>query len=690
MTADDGNCSLDKDQSGAVDRTLTDTMGADAPAGLRRLFEPLNLGAVTVRNRIVNTTHKTTLSETRELRYLQERARGGAGLLVVQGGEGARSFSVGTAPEGWPNAWDERPICPLGAQGIAHYDNYDIPRLTERARVIHAEGAKCFGQLFHLGAGIHSVTALPTIAPSAIFDPFEGYSPHAMTTEEIEGLVFAFAQAIRRIQASGFDGVELHAAHGYLLCEFLSPYFNHRTDRYGGSRENRVRLLFEIVDAARKLVGDFPMSFRIGTDGLGDAGLDDAELVAVAKLLEPHAAYFSISNGNYSGLGLKANAYVGTWNREPAYNALLGAQLKAAVSPPILVTGRINDAALANSLIADGSADMIGMVRALIADPDLPNKAKAGKMDEVRPCLAMSECHFIGARRTPVTCAVNPEAGREDELKLAPLEGDPKTIVVVGAGPAGMEAARVAALRGHSVFLADEARTVGGLPRLLSADPNRRILRDQSAYYENLFRRLDVTLSLGTRVSADDVAEFGADAVIIATGGSAFIPSVPGIECEKVFTAMDVLEDPSRVGARVLVVGGLDSHVAGATIAEFIADRGATVELINEHMDFAHGAEGVTRIDLLRRLTRKGVAVKMSTGLVSIGDSGAELENKLSGNRERLEDVTVVLACGWVANDALARELAGRIPEIHVIGDALAARRILHAVLEGARVANRL
>jgi 2,4-dienoyl-CoA reductase-like NADH-dependent reductase (Old Yellow Enzyme family)/thioredoxin reductase len=665
-------------------------MDAMPSAGLRRLFEPISLGDITLRNRIANTTHKTTLSEARELRYLEERARGGAGLLVVQGGEGARNFGVGPAPQNWPSAWDEHPISPLTPEGVAHYDNYDIPRLKERARVIHAGGAKCFGQLFHLGAGLHATSALPTIAPSSVADPFEGHSPHAMTVEEIEGLIFAFGQAIRRVRAGGFDGVELHAAHGYLLCEFLSPYFNRRDDLYGGSRENRVRLLLRIVEEARKLVGDFPIAFRIGTDGIGEAGIDDAELVAVAKLLEPHATYFSISNGNYSGLGAHAEAYVGTWNRPPAYNAALGARLKAAVKPPVIVTGRITDAALAESLLAEGSADIVGMVRALIADPDLPNKARAGKADQIRPCLAMSECHFIGERRTPVTCAVNPAAGREDELQLRPLVGEPKTIVIVGAGPAGMEAARVAAMRGHVVYLADEARLIGGTPRLLAADPNRRILRDQSAYYEALFKDLDVTLSLGTRVEAEDLASFEADVAIIATGGTPLIPEVPGIDEPNVVTTMEVLRDPARVGPRALVVGGLDGHIAGPTIAEFLADRGVVVEYINEHLDFAHGAEGVTRIDLLRRLLRKGVGVKLSTALVGVGRGGAEIENLMSNKREGLRDATVVIACGLVANDSLARQLGNRIPALHLIGDALAARRIMHATLEGARVANNL
>ena len=663
-------------------------MNSNPSSGLRRLFEPITLGGVSIRNRIANTTHKTTLSEARELRYLEERARGGAGLLVVQGGEGARSFGVGPAPHKWPSAWDELPISPVTPEGVAHYDNYDIPRLKERARVIHEGGAKCFGQLFHLGAGVHAVSALPTIAPSAVADPFEGYSPHAMTTEEIEGLIFAFAQAIRRIRAGGFDGVELHAAHGYLLCEYLSPYFNRRGDPYGGSRENRVRIVLRIVEEARKLVGDFPIGFRIGTDGLGETGIDEEEVVAVAKLLEPHAAYFSVSNGNYSGLGRNAEAYVGTWNRPPAYNAPLGAALKAAVGRPVLVTGRITDAALAESLLAECSADIVGMVRALIADPDLPNKARAGKADEIRPCLAMSECHFIGERRTPVTCAVNPAAGREDELALRPLQGKPKSVVIVGAGPGGMEAARVAALRGHVVYLADEAPFIGGTPRLLAADPNRRILRDQSAYYETLFKQLEVTLSLGARVSADDLAEFGADVVVIATGGSQIIPEIPGIDGPDVVTAMEMLKTPTLCRAQALVVGGLDSHIAGATIAEFLADRGVAVEYINEHMDFAHGAEGVTRIDLMRRLSRKGVGMKMSTALVRVGDGCAEIENTLSNKRERLQDVTIVLACGVIADDSLARELGNRVPELHVIGDALAARRIMHAVLEGARVAN--
>ena len=191
-------------------------------------------------------------------------------------------------------------------------------------------------------------------------------------------------------------------------------------------------------------------------------------------------------------------------------------------------------------------------------------------------------------------------------------------------------------------------------------------------------------------MSANDVAEFGADVVIIATGSSPVLPNIAGGGQANVLTAMDVLAEPARAGSRVLVVGGLDSQVAGPTVAEFLADRGASVTLINEHMDFAHGAEGVTRIELLRRLARKNIPVKMSTGLASVSDGGAEIENKLSGLRERLDDITVVLACGWVGNDRLARDLAGRVPEIHVIGDALAARRIMHAVLEGARVANRI
>ena len=660
-----------------------------AATGFRRLFEPLRIGDFEVRNRIVNTTHGTALGEARDLGYLQARARGGVGLMGVHASHGIYSYAVGPAPYSKAPEWDHRFPSPVAAEGIAYYDDAVIPALRRRAEVIHAEGARCFGQVFHLGAAPHQESIAPALAPSAVADPYEALSPHPLTEEEIGELVVAFAHAIRRVAEAGLDAAEIHGAHGYLVNQFFSPYFNRRTDRWGGARENRVRFALEIVREARRLVGEtFPIGIRVGVDGDGHArGMTIEEQAEIGALLAPHVAWISVSGGSYSGLGDGfEGAYVSPWYREPGFNVPASTLMKrAAGAVPVFVTGRIVDPSIAEGILAEGAADMVGMVRALIADPDLPNKVREGRADEVRMCLGMSECHYIGPHRVPMTCAVNAAAGREAELAIAPA-AVARTVLVVGAGPAGMEAARVAALRGHRVYLCDRERALGGLPRVLARDPNRRNLRDHAVYFERELRRLGVELLLGEEVTADAVVEFAPDAVVVATGGVPLIPDVPGVSGPNVVTGLAVLRGEASVGGRAVVVGGLDNHVGAPTIAEFLADQGVDVEYASEQMDFAHGAEDGTRIPLMHRLLGKGVRVSMTTRLGAVSDGGCTLVQTFTRAERRVEDCTVVLACGLVADDRLARELRGSVGEVHVVGDSLAPRRMMHATVEGARV----
>ncbi|HEX4578645.1 MAG TPA: FAD-dependent oxidoreductase [Candidatus Dormibacteraeota bacterium] len=658
----------------------------------RRLFEPIDIGDVTVRNRIVNTTHGTALGEARDLGYLRARARGGVGLMGLHGSHGVYEYAVGPGPRVAAPDWDGKALSPLTREGIAHYDDAVIPYLRKRADVIHAEGAKCFAQVFHLGAAPHSPAISPPLGPSAVSDQYEALTPHPLSEEQIEELIVAFAHAIRRIRESGVDAAEIHGAHGYLVTQFFSPYFNRRTDRWGGSRENRVRFALAIIDAARQMVGpDFPIGIRVGLDGDGlHQGMTVDELASIGRLLSPHVAYISVSGGSYSGLGDGfETAYVSPWYKEPAFNVPMAAALKKQVDVPVFVTGRIADPSIAEGILADGAADMVGMVRALIADPDLPNKARAGRADEIRMCLGMSECHYIGQHRVPMTCAVNAAAAREDEAEIrsAPVS---RTVLVIGAGPAGMEAARVAALRGHRVFLCDRERAIGGTVRILAADPNRRNLRDHAVYFDNELRRLHVELVLGDEVDADTAADFGADAVVVATGGRPLIPDVAGIQSATVVTGLDVLRGRPVDSERVIVVAGLDRHIGAATIAEYLADRGHSVEYISEQMDFAQGAEDGTRFPLMHRLVNKGVTVSMTHKLVSVGAESATVMQTFTRSERREDGVTVVLACGLTPDDRLARELAGRVPEIHLVGDSLAPRRIMHATLEGLRAAQQI
>jgi NADPH-dependent 2,4-dienoyl-CoA reductase/sulfur reductase-like enzyme len=394
----------------------------------------------------------------------------------------------------------------------------------------------------------------------------------------------------------------------------------------------------------------------------------------------------SVSGGNYAGFGDGMElAYVSPWYTEPGFNVDAAGAVKASVDVPVIVTGRIADVAHAESILADGAADLIGMVRALIADPELPNKAREGRVEEIRMCLGMSECHAIGPHRLPMTCAVNAAAGREAEFDITPAEA-PKTVVVVGAGPAGMEAARVSALRGHHVYLADSSRSIGGTPAVLAVDPNRRNLRDHAAYFETQLARLGVELMLGNRVTAEELIEFGPDAVIVATGGQPLVPDVPGIDGPNVVHALDVLRG-ATTSSRVIVVGGFDKHLGPPTIAEFLADQGKDVELFSEQFDFAQGVEDGTRFLLLQRLRAKDVRVSLLCKLKSVEEHAVTVTDLFTREDRRIEPASLVLACGMVPDDGLARLLEPHIPEVHVVGDALAPRRIMHATLEGARAA---
>ena len=661
---------------------------ARVAAGFRRLFEPLTIGNFTVRNRIVSTTHGTALGEARDLRYLQERARGGAGLLGVHASDGVYGYGIGPGPTTTTAGWDDREISPATAAGIAHFDAVLIPKLARRAEIVHAEGARCFAQVFHSGAARHGIRLGPVMAPSAVADPYEALVPHPLTEDEIGELVTAFAHGIRRTCEAGLDAAEIHGAHGYLVNQFLSPYFNRRDDRWGGTLEGRTRFVLAIIERARTMVGpDFPIGVRLGVDGDGEGrGLGIDELAEVSRALSRHVAYVSISGGNYSGFGDGfERAYVSPWYTPPAFNVAAAAAVRRAVQVPVIVTGRISDPSIAEGILADGAADLIGMVRALVADPDLPNKARSGRAERIRMCLGMSECHHIGPHRVPMTCAVNAAAAREDEMHIVPTDS-PKTVAVVGAGPAGMEAARVAALRGHHVYLADARPRLGGTIALLALDPNRRNLRDHTAWFETELRELGVELLLGHLVTADDLVAFGADAVVVATGGVPLVPDVAGIDGPNVLGALDVLQG-APTAAKVVVVGGFDKHLGPPTIAELLADRGAEVELLSEHLDFASGVEDGTRFPLAQRLLRKGVRVSTLHKLGRVDGRGAEVVETFTGACRRCDDVTVVLACGSAPDDRLARDLRGRVPQVHLVGDALAPRRMMHATVEGARAA---
>ena len=653
------------------------------------LFSPIALGPLRVRNRVVMTSHTGALPKY--ARHLEERAKYGVGMFVVGGGHaGVSSYSTQAGAPYLPGVGEYGALLPnpVTPEGIAFFDRTAIPSLRLTAEAIHRHGAICFGQVHHLGAGRDSDTWQPAISASESPDEQAREVPHALDEEEIATLVQAFGHAARRVKEAGMDGVELHAAHVYLIHQFLSPFTNKRTDRYGGALENRMRFLLEIFDAVRRQVGpDYPLGIRFNGDDMVQGGLAATDVAEIARRIQDKVVYISVSGGNATGLldGPKL-PYVAPWFVELGHNVPAAAIIKQAVHVPVIVAGRINEPSFAERVLAEGKADMIGMVRALLADPEWLAKARDGRVNEIRWCIGTNECHMFHDKPSHLVCAVNPAVSRDDEMVIAPAK-ERKTVVVVGAGPAGMEAARVLALRGHRVLLCDTQRALGGTVRVLTMNPDHRNYLDLLSFYQGALHRAGVDMLLGDAITADAVAEMAPDAVVIATGSRPHRPDFPGADSPQVVTATDVLLGTVQVGRRVLVVGGQEDHLAPLTMAQFLAGQGKQVEVISELMMPGQRVEGRVLHLLTKRLLELGVTLTPLTELVAVHEGAVTLANRFTKKRREQAGVdTVVLACGNRADDRLYHELKGRVPALYSIGDCRAPRRVMHAILEGARV----
>ena len=660
-----------------------DPSESDAEA-VAHLFEPVTVGGLALRNRLVMTTHGPRVPQPRYLRYLHERSQDVA-LVGLSASLGVYGFPVGPGsfdPDRM-GLFDAVPPHPLSSEGMAYYDGLIAP-LAEQAATVHVSGARTMGQLYHLGASQHEETTQPVIAPSEVQDEFRRHSPHVLTANEIADLVTAFGHGARRIVEAGLDAVELHAGHGYLIQQFLSPLTNTRTDAYGGPLGNRLRFVSEIIESVRQLAGDVPVGVRLtGTEHV-KGGLTVEDTSAVARHLEGlGVAFISVTGGNYAGLRQGVTqAYVAPAYVAQGVNAECAGRIRQCVDVPVIVAGRFTDLRLAARVVAEGGADLIGLTRALIADPQFVAKSRAGRFDEITPCVGGNECHY--ARQ--VTCAVNAAAGREDELEIRPARSTAE-VLIVGGGPAGMECARVAAARGHRVTLVDDQAELGGTIAAIARDPNRAEFSGYLAAMAGRLARLGVRVELGRRIGADDALRRRPDVVVVATGSVERVPSVPGASSAAVVTALQVLRGERSVGDRVVVVGGLDDHLPPLTVSDHLAGTGRQVTLLTETDGVGVAIEPAARFLLIRRLLDKGVTLERLTALSAVGDGSVDVRNTFSNERRQITGVdTVVLACGRRPRRDLADELAGRVPVIHVIGDSLAPRRMVNATLDGARL----
>ncbi|MEZ4333119.1 MAG: FAD-dependent oxidoreductase [Myxococcota bacterium] len=656
------------------------------------LDEPLRIGPIEVRNRILMSVHGPRLSQARYLPYLAERAAGGVGMIGVPAGMGVGDvpFGPGRARIDMQGDFDAMPFDPLSQEGIAFHDRTLISRFAEQAQAVHRHGARCIGQLYHPGASRTHDDLQPAVSASEAPDEEKRQTPHVLSLAEIDRIEAAFVHGARRVAESGIDLIELHAAHGYLFQQFLSPATNFRRDAYGGSLENRCRLLEEVVERIRAEVGpDVPVGVRLtGIEPPGGYGLDEIPLVA-RRLEARGVAYLNVSGGTYTGNRRgRTGAYVGSIYEPEVPNAAAAAAIRKAVSIPVFVTGQIADLAQAARLVAEGVADGVGLVRALIAEPALVRKSRGRSSEPIAPNLGCNECHHPGRA---VVCATNPAAGKEAELALVPAPRR-RRILVVGAGPAGVEAAWRAAARGHEVVLCERTDRVGGTVALLGLDPHRP---QYARYADYLRRRLEwagVELRLATELDGEQVAQLAPEVVVLAVGAREWRPALPGVGEAGAGDASPALHFATavlrgdRVGRRALVVAGTDDQVGALVMADLLAARGHAVTLVGESYAIGEGIEKATRYALVHRLLERDVALRPLTRLATAQRGEAVLEHVWLGRRERLGVDSIVFACGARARTDLADALRGGPFELHSIGDCLAPRRILHATHDGARL----
>src|SRR5712691_2279236 len=643
----------------------------------RSLFTPIRVGSVTLKNRIYSSGHAEAMAEggrptARLARYHEAKAQGGCALTIFGG-------STSVHPSSPAAAWRQ----------IANHDDSIIPHYREMADAIHRHGCLLFTQLTHLGRRAQSDTEAwhVLLAPSPVPEPVHREVPHELEPEQIAMLVRAFGDAARRCREGGLDGVELSMAHNHLIDQFWSPLFNRRADQYGGSLDNRLRFALDVLGEVRRQVGSgFVVGARISGDELTRGGLTADDMAEIARRLAASGLvdFLSIIGGGAHTYQLQAAAVPNMSFPRGIYVHLAAAIKRAVPGMPILHASRIVEPIHAERLLDEGLVDVVGMTRALIADPELPRKSREGRLDDIHTCVGANEgCIDRIYQGKAVTCVQNPATGREGELGDVRPAATAKRVVVVGGGVAGLEAARVAALRGHRVVLVEKDAQLGGQVLLAARAPARADYAGIVRFLVNQVKKLGVEIRLGVEAGAAGVLAERPDAVVIATGSHPYVPLLPGADGKHVVTDRDVLADSARVGANVVVVDDVHTQQALST-AELLLDQGKRVEIVSP-LFYVGQDVGITSIaPLYARLFAKGAVLTPHTELRAIEGSAVVVANVHAGAERRIESVdTVVLAMGSRSTDGLYRALKGRVPELHAVGDCVAPRGVHQAILDG-------
>lgn len=650
------------------------------------LFRELEAGPVTLKNRIVFGPHGTGNMVDRRLTptqqqvdYYVERAKGGVALIEIGGSE--IHWKAMFSPQ-------LNLICEEA-----------IPMYRSMTDQVHGHGAKIVLQLGHLGRQMNSVfTREPILSPSPIPSPFHRETPQEMEPEDIAEYLDAMKEATEIAMQGGFDGVLLYSSQAYLLGQFLSPHMNKRTDEYGGSLENRTRLLSEAIDVVREVSGDgFLRGLKFQGDDFIDGGLTIEDAKEIAQIIGPKVHYFHVTAATYAHRHLQ----VADMSHPLGFLVPLASAIREVVDVPVFAANRINDPVQAENVLVDGHADAISMVRALICEPEWANKAKEGRLEDIRTCVACNlGCHARLFKAVYVGCIQNAAAGKEKEWGIGTLQLDAvgKRVIIAGGGPGGLEAARVAASRGAQVLLFEKKDCLGGQVNLASKSEDREELAGVVRFLKQQVEKLNIDIRLNTEATADMILAEQPDAVIVATGSRPLrtgfyssipkIEEMPGVRQEHVITVWEALENPPQDKKIVIIDNQCDGDFHAVVTAQFLADRKNDVTIISRLLAVGADLYFGSVPPLLQRLFSKGVAMIPMTFVTEIEASRVKILHAFTGEESFIEDVDfVVLAMGNKANEELYKDLKGKVKQLFRVGDCAAPRAIINAVYEGHKAA---
>jgi len=652
------------------------------------LFSPFSIKGLELKNRIVMPPMTTNFAAEdgsvtdKMVDYYEARAKGGAGYIVV---EAACIEPAGKLMAFSPGIWDDD----------------KVPGLRRITEACHKQGAKVALQIAHAGRQTTPMfTGEQTKGVSPLADPLTGELPVELTTDDIHDLLGKFKDAARRAVEAGFNAVEIHMAHGFLLAQFLSPHFNRRTDEYGGGIMGRLKFPLEVIAAVRKVVGkDYPLQCRLNLEEAVPGGRKLPETLLLLPVLQDAGIdCFHLTTSVYSDLIYAPKlpqwasniANVGT---PLACYTHLAKQAKDVLKVPVIAANRIKDPLTAEMVLREGRCDLVSMGRALIADPELPNKAKAGDIYDINPCIGCNEgCVQRLNFSSPITCTVNPSAGREKELEIKPAVVK-KKVFVAGGGPGGMEAARVSALRGHDVTLYEKSDRLGGQLNLACMPPSKQELAETVIWLSRQVHKAGVKVKLNTELTLEVIEKEKPDVLVVATGAGPVQVNIKGADGANVVTAWDILSGrawvPFRLDlspAKVVVVGGGE---LGAEVADLLAEGNKAVTIVASTEDIALEVNTMLRPALMSRLAFNGVKIITEARVKEITEDSVIYEK--DSHEETISGLdAVVLAVGIKPINKLAAEAKDRVPELHIIGDAKEQRKALDAIEESASVGRQI